>query len=166
MENENKTGAENDWKGTIGNYFAKNGIFRIEYLNKNLKLFCDEYVKYFSEFHRVSTSLKSEYYEGVMGYQLKFGMPTVSSHPFVLFCVFNLEGHLFLKVSVDFDFSSELKGLFKDENEDKDFYIYSEEKLAEPEMHEKEYLFQLFNARFIQYIETIKVSQINNLSQK
>jgi hypothetical protein len=160
MENENKTTVEDDWKGSIGAYFAKNGIFRIEYLNKTLKAFCDEYIKYFSEFHDVSTSLKSEYYKGVMGYQLEFGMRNVSSHPFVLFCVFNLDGNLFLKVSVDFDYSSELKGQFEDVNADKDYYIYSEEELSEPEILKKEYLFQLFNARFIQYIETIKISNM------
>jgi len=167
MENkllENNCVWGNDWKATMGVFFTENKLFRLDYLNKNLKTYCDEYVKYMNEFHDVNASIKNEYLEnGIQGYGIHVVMRNLSCIPFKLSCGFNLDGHLFLKTSVDYNYSLELKGVFEDDDENKDYYIYQEEVLSEPEIFEKEYLFQLFNTRFIQYINTIKVSRMNNL---
>jgi len=162
MENkkvENKTNMENDWKATLGTFFTENSSFRIEYMNKNLKTFCDEYVKFLKEFHYIHATNQIEYFgRDGSGCRIEVEMQNISRKPFKLYCVYNLDGHLFLKTTVDFDFPRE--NPFEDEDKNEDYYKYQEEELPEPEIFEKEYLFQLFNTRFIQYINTIKVSRM------
>lgn len=147
---------DKDWKTNLGDFFAINGIYRIKFLNEKLKTYCDEYVNYLNEFYNVKATIRPEYHQReIQRYEISISVhqysPTNLS-PFKLYCVYEETGHLFLKTSVGFDYRAALSGA----EEKVDPYKYQEEIFDEPKIDEKEDLFQLFNSRFIEYINRIK----------
>jgi hypothetical protein len=155
-----------DWKSTIGEYFAKNNLFRLEYLNENLFSCCEQYAKYLSEFNGVKATagkepFKRDYddiFEGIQfGIILSVSIRTATKEykDFKMSCFFNSKGHLITKSSVDYN----INGFLFPDNKKDDYYIYMEEEFQEPEVVEKEYIYGLLNSRLINYIEILKLKE-------
>ena len=150
---------ENDWKSGLGLYFAKNNVYRLQYLNDNLQTYCNEYISYLKEFENVKATANKEPYKGELfagfegikyGLLVKVDVTAISPvfREFKLSCFFNANSHLTMKSAIDCDLLMN--------TEDPSTYEYMEEELTEPETLEKTYIFALFNSRLIRYIETLK----------
>lgn len=148
---------DKDWKTNLGEFFAENGLFRLKFLNEKLKTYCDEYVCYLNEFYDVRATIRREIHQrDIYGYDLSVSERQHNDQPFKLFCVYEETGHLFLKTSVEYNYLVAMRGLFTEPEKTVDPYTYRKEVLDEPEIYEKEYLFQLFNSRLIDYFNKIK----------
>lgn len=146
---------ENDWKGTLGEYFGNMGIHRVKYLNEKLMSNCMEYVAYLNEFEGVSAKLES-YRQGFIqgGATMCIEISTDTKHykQFKLSCIFNNSGNLILVSTTDYDYN-----LFPSaQKEAGDNWTYQEEELSEPERVEKEYQFESFSIRLKNYIEKLR----------
>jgi hypothetical protein len=150
---------DKDWKTNLGEFFASNGLFRLKFLNEKLKIYCDEYVNYLNEFYNVQATIRREYHQSdINGYEISVALRHYQDEPFKLFCVYEESGHLFLRSSVDYNYRTALRAVLKVTEKTVDPYKHHHETFDEPEIYEKEYLFQLFNSRLIEYLNKIMVS--------
>ena len=150
---------EKDWKSNIGEYFGKNNVYRLEYLNSNLYSYCTEYINYLKEFENIRATVMREPYKGghyasfegiKYGLLVTVGMGPISPvfFDYKMSCFFNVDSHLIIESAVDCN-------LFMNKT-NRESYEYQEEEFSETEKVEKEYIFELFNLRLIRYIETLK----------
>jgi hypothetical protein len=151
------------WKSNIGEYFSKKGVFRLKFLNGLLYDHCKEYVKYVGEFHGISASvvLVKTGIQDVSGCLIYINMDFLDpirreNSGFVMNIWYNDEARLYMKYSIFFKWGLCIKSSLISDNREKDFHEYLEEELSEPEIIEKEYIFQLINARLINYIEKMQ----------
>jgi hypothetical protein len=154
---------EKDWKDKLGTYFAGRGIYRIDYLNKVLKSWLEEYAAYLNTFHEVSAEYRVEFEyidgTGVIG----CGQLTLESRndglfmhqmEFLIKCAFDVNSHLRIKYADDYDLGIILK------NDKMDPRHYTEEIIDEPERFEKGYVLQLITNRLSQYIEKVSSAKL------
>jgi hypothetical protein len=147
---------EMDWKASIGEYFTQNGIHRVAFLNNKLESYCEEYAKYLNEYYGVRVKFERHYTRGedICGQSMTILIRTENKEfkPFKLFCKYNTYGNLELKTSIDYEYL-----LFPTEAEIKsgDKWAYDEEEHSEPEVFEKEYLFELFTCKLKDYIAVL-----------
>lgn len=137
-----------EWKDDIGSYFEKNGIYRLDYLNKLLLEYCEEWIRYLNSFSGIVAKQDSfthpEYLISVKkGY----------NYPFKVIIHFKLIASgdkccLYIKYTKSL---SGIKKIMKLDEKDEGFYQWGEEEITEPEMVEKGYILQLLNNRFKDY---------------
>lgn len=120
--------------------------------------YCKEYVGFLNEFNdnvRASFSPSYDSVPGILAAVIDINFRTdYIDENFKIICYFDKSGNLFLKYPDDYNYYAEMKHVLG-ENSDtkKDFHVYQEEALNEPEKLEKEYIFQLFNNRIKQYLD-------------
>lgn len=149
---------KNDWKDELGSYFAGRGIYRIDYLNKELKGWLEEYAAYLNTFHEVSAEC-GVVFENIEGTGvMDCGVLTVASRNDGLFMhqmefrirgAYDKDSNLKMKYAVDYDPGV----LLSDDNQDP--RKYTEEVFEEAERFEKDYVLQLITNRLSQYIEKV-----------
>lgn len=154
---------KSDWQSNIGTYFAENKIYRVKYLNEKLVVYCKEYVDYLNEFYGVkairSDDNNSMYHPDIGNSPIFKFIISVNIRTkkdefegFKIQCFYNTEGHLCLESATGLDY---MKGL----NSKGDYARYRTEVFDEPEILEKEYIFQLINQRLMNFIEKLKKDQ-------
>lgn len=147
-----------NWKDELGSFFAGRGIYRIDYLNKELIGWLKEYADYLNTFHEVK-SVFSAVYENIDGTgAIECGELTVASRidglfmhhmEFRITCAFNKDSHLRLFYADDYELGVLVSNEYLDPRE------YSEDILDEPERFEKGYVLQLITNRLSRYIEKV-----------
>ena len=154
-----------NWKDDLNEYFTSNNMYRVEYLNNMLNEYCKEYILHLNEFNGIIAKFKTEVsYEvpdlpaGVKLGKLEINFKSNELHvTFVMTCYFDKYGKLRFIYPSDYNYAAEFKDIFeKTSDEKKDFHIYESDEFNEAEKIQKEYIFQLFNERFKQYIEKQK----------
>ena len=173
-----------DWKTNIGEQFAERGIYRLKYLNDKILNDCSEYCNYLEEFEDLIVEIKSisslNTYDEDSPYKVferlvdagglhKIWLITINfrlnynialySAPFQLGFVYTGHDGLIIKYTKLHSSRKAFKNVLTKRNGKKrgDAYVWEEEKLKEPEVLEKEYLFQLLNNRLTNFIDqTIK----------
>ena len=152
-----------NWKDELHDYFTKNEIYRVKYLNDLLYNYLKEYVLYIDEYNGIKVNLKqisTRLLKDCKLANIEIILDTSSfSHKFNVECYFNEQGNLFLKYPYDYDYNSKLKSTFNDEFKKDDYHLYKEEEISDDERIEKEFIFQLLNTRIINFIEANKKSQ-------
>lgn len=139
----------------MGNCFGAYGIIRQEYLNRQLDLYCKEYVEYLREFSgmRCRIGEGKRIGNGLSEIGFKIGNNQFTQYvsgfdnDFKMFCHFNADGNLVLR------YSKSWRNRFTDLMENEDKCDYEEEIFCEAERVEKEYILQLFNKRLFDYFE-------------
>ncbi len=152
------------WKEDITEYFAKNNVFRVKYLNDMLQGYCKEYILFINEFNGITATFNPEYSSDVPGIlicviDIGFSNDTMKDE-LKISCYFDNLGNLQIRYPDDYNYNAEWKHVTgKSSSTKKDFHKYQKEEVNEPEKIEKDYIFQIFNERLKQYIETQKSKQ-------
>lgn len=151
-----------DWKEDLGDYFATNDMFRIQYLNDKLVEYCKEYMQYINEFNGVKGTLKQG--EPTYGYMSNINKNEMhidivvgnmkEIYPFILSCYFDMNANLIFDYSKYLDYKRKMFegiGVSKDK-----MVIYTKENevCSEDEKIEKGYIFQLLNNALKKHIDT------------
>jgi hypothetical protein len=152
-----------NWKDELNEYFIKNEMFRVKYLNEMLFEFLKEYVLFISEYNGIKANLKpisTPLFNDIKIALIEIVIDTTSGrHGFKIECYFNNQGNLFLKYPYDYSYKGQLSAILNPELKKDDYHLYNEEEISEEERIEKEFIFQLLNTRIIKYIEAEKLSR-------
>jgi hypothetical protein len=152
-----------NWKDELNDYFIKNKMFRVKYLNDILHENLNEYALYIDQFNGIKANFKS--INTHLLKDIKLGVIEIivdtSSYPhkFNIECYFNELGNLCLKYPLDYDYNAKNSATFNPELKKDDYHLYNEDEINDLERIEKEFIFQLLNTRIINFIEANKKSQ-------
>jgi hypothetical protein len=176
-----------EWKNNLGKQFAQRGIYRLKYINDSLQSNLKEYCRYLNEFFDLNASSgtvnNSDTYNSNSPYKVFEEMVDASrTHsiflivvnfkieydaalyygPFKLGILFTGHDGLNIKYTKQYSTVRSLRNALdiNDRQKKREPYEWAEEKFTNPEILEKEYLFQLINNRLINYMdETVKVNR-------
>lgn len=153
---------QDDWKSNIGEFFTKQGIYRLKFMNQKLFEYFTEYMSYLNEFHGIHARTDRVEHLGSglwdINLYINFHLNYTSKlHEagFILQGQFNETGNLLINYSTGYNWAGRINATIKSKDEDVDFHSYKEEELTGPEILEKEYIFQLINQRLMNYVEAV-----------
>jgi len=152
-----------NWKDELNEYFIKNKMFRVKYLNEMLHEYLNEYVLYINEFNGIKVNLNLKFPTSSLLKEIKIGVieiviDTSYRHKFNVDCYFNELGNLCLKYPYDYDYRTEIEAIFNGELKEVDYHLYNEDEINDLERIEKEFIFQLLNTRIMNFIEAERKS--------
>jgi hypothetical protein len=138
------------WKNNLGEYLASVGSYRLDYLNKELKEWCNDFYKYFDTFSGFYITLKfnNSFENGVniLKQELTIQPRDVDqTASFSLQCWFDHNVNLCMYYTKLYQIPDRLDGEFR---------VCQDEIFSENERFEKSYVLQLILDRMIGYFNS------------
>lgn len=161
-----------DWKEDLGNYFNSLGIYRLDYLNKELYRWCNEWIDYLKEFDGIHPTFDQKLItlDDINHQPDEFPRPLVFNcyfikvnkqgdwQPFQTYISYFINDSgklcLYLKNTETVDPATILKGRPFDREENYDWTLRNKQEIHDDQIFEQGYILQLLNNRLKKYFDS------------